>query len=452
MSNNAEAGRQRSARLVGGILTSLVARGATSVAPLLLIPIALSRVGEERYGVWMAVTAVTAVFLWADLGLGNSLLTRLSRAVTLEDWRMARSLVSTAYILLSCVAGVGVVLVVMATWFLPWESVLNASTASEPAKIAGVCLAAFVVNIPIALIHRVLYAVQRVVASNTILMCGALLSLMAAVVAVGLDLSPLGLIALVVVSPVVTNLIASLWFFKDHPRLRPGSDLSRTAASELVGTGLKFMSIAVMTSVALGVDNLIVAHVSSAAAVADFSVVSRLFAAVGMLVTVINLPLWPANADALARGDSVWVRRTTRRMGCASGLSAAVAGLLLIALSDQVLAFVGGNTQIVAARPLMIGLWVMWTLLAVAAPLFMVQNAVGVLRPQMVGWATFLMLSIIGKVYVGQRWGIAWIPVTAAGLYAVTVMPAAYVGYRRALRSSEHGPADHSLDAGISVQ
>ncbi len=425
--------RKRSARLVRGIATSVAARAATAVSPLLLIPIALNHVGDERYGVWMAISSITSMFLWADLGLGSSLLTRLSAAAALEDWRLGRGLVSTAYLLLSAVAVVGLGLTVLSYWTVPWATLLNAKPASDPDAIAVVCLAAFVVNIPIALVHRVLYATQRVSASNVILMLGALTSCGAAIIAVELDASPLWLIAVVVASPVVVNGAASAALFARSPQLRPKLRVSSDAAADLVHTGLRFVSIAIMTSIAMNVDNLIVARVESASAVADFAVVSRLFAAVGMLITVVNLPLWPANAEALARGDQRWVRRSTIRMVVVSGLAAALCGMAVVLLSEPILTIVGGGTEISAGRPFLIGLWAMWSVFAVAAPLFMVQNAAGVLRPQLVGWGLFLVVSVLAKIYVALEWGIAWIPATATLVYAMTVLPASYVGYRRSL-------------------
>jgi O-antigen/teichoic acid export membrane protein len=57
-----------------------------------------------------------------------------------------------------------------------------------------------------------------------------------------------------------------------------------------------------------------VARVLGLDAAGHYSVVSRLYLALGLCVTLVNLPLWPANAEALARGEVTWVRRSTRRM------------------------------------------------------------------------------------------------------------------------------------------
>ena len=67
-------------------------------------------------------------------------------------------------------------------------------------------------------------------------------------------------------------------------------------------------------ALAMNADYLVIAHVLGPESVTTFSVPARLFAQLGLLVSLVNLPLWPANGEALARGDVAWVRRITARM------------------------------------------------------------------------------------------------------------------------------------------
>ncbi len=86
-----EEGTARSRRLIKGIGSSVVARAATSLLPLLLIPLTIRYLGTEQYGIWMAITSVTSMLLWADLGLGNGLLTKLAPLVAKGSWADGRA-------------------------------------------------------------------------------------------------------------------------------------------------------------------------------------------------------------------------------------------------------------------------------------------------------------------------------------------------------------------------
>ena len=82
---------------------------------------------------------------------------------------------------------------------------------------------------------------------------------------------------------------------------------------------------------------------------------------------------------------------------------------------------------------LVLGFAALWVCMGIAAPLFMVQNSVGWLAPQLVGWTVFLIVSVPLKVGVASQFDTQWIPFCAAVLYLALVFPCAYYGYRRAL-------------------
>jgi len=436
MATSGDASRLRTSRLLSGIGSSVLARAATSLSPLILIPITLSYLGDAQYGTWMAVVSLTSMLLWADLGLGNGLLTRLSPLITYGEWARGRRVVSSAYQVLVLVSVAGCIVAISSYWLVPWDAVFNTAGTTDAGAVTLICLVAFALNIPLSLVHRVLFAVQRVNASNGVLLVGAVIATAAAYVAVLVGAPRLTVIGVVMAAPVVTNAGATVWVFHRLPALRPTWRLDRVEARGLLSIGVQFLAVAVLTSLALNADNLVVAHTASIEAVADYSVVMRVFSALGLLVTIVNLPLWPANAEALALGDRRWVRRTTTRMVLASGGCVATAGLILLALSDAVLGVLGGGEPIHAPPVLLLGFVAMWAIVACTSPLFMVQNSIGLIRPQLIGWAVFLCLSVPAKILVSSQLGVSLLPWTGAGLYLSTVVPSAYWGYRVSLRAS----------------
>lgn len=427
-------GRARSSRLISGVLTSIGARALTSLSPLLLIPVTYTYLGTERYGIWMAVVSLTSMFLWADLGLGNALMTRLTPLLAHDQLVDARALVSDTYRLLAGVAVIGLALLAIAYPVLPWDSLFNASTSADAAAISAVCIAAFIANIPLALIHRILFAQQRVPASNLVNVIGATLALALGATAVAADAAPLVVIAVVVAAPVATNAAATAHHLTHTSWIRLTWRQTMADDGGLIGSGLRFVLIAVLTALALNSDYLIVAHTQTVDDVAAYSVVYRVFLALGLLVTVVNLPLWPANADALARGDRRWVMATTRKMILLSGTATLTAGALLVLLSGPIFTALSDG-QVDAALPMTLGLTVFYTLLAVASPLFMVQNAAAVLVPQTIGWALYFVTAIPAKVLVSDQLGYEWIPATSVVLYVLLVLPAALVGFTRSTRT-----------------
>lgn len=433
-------GPERTRRLIRGVLASVVSRGAAAITPLLLIPVTLNYLGEEVYGLWMAVAALTSMALWADLGLGNGLLTKLGPASATGDWHTGQRLVSSAYAVLTAVALVGGAGIWLLADVVPWGALVN---VTDPAlvplsrTIALICFTGFLVNIPLSLVQRVQYAYQQVPSSNFWQASGSVLSLVLALLAVTTDRQPAEVIAATVAGPLLANVANSVFTYsRSLRRLIPRPSLvDRALFLPLITLGGRFLTLSVVTSVALYSDNLIVAHVFGAAEVTQLAVPAKLFAALGLVVTLVNVPLWPANSEAMARGDTTWVRRTTRTMTLLSGAAVLIPASGLIFFGDRII----GSWSQGAVHPsqlLLVALAAWWTLLATASPRFMVQNSVGVLGPQLVGWTLFLLVSIPAKWIAAQQLGLAGVVLAGALAYAAFVWPAANRGYAKAFRIS----------------
>ncbi|MEU4778232.1 lipopolysaccharide biosynthesis protein [Micromonospora sp. NPDC023633] len=445
----------RTRRLVSGVATALVSRAAGFVAPIVLVPVTLPYFGNDLYGLWMAVAALVGMASFADLGLGGGLMTKLAPCHANGDDERAQRYISSAYLALLLLASVTTTMLWLLADDIPWVSVFNVSGEVTPGQtrlIALVCLTAFLVNVPLSLITRVQYAYQQVGRSNIWQATASLSGLVLVLAVVGAGLSPMFVIVASVSAPLLVNLVNTVWFFggkKTRIRPRLGAVDAR-AAWELTRLSGLFFMLTVVMSFATNTDTLIIAHALGLSAVAGFVVPAKLLAQLGQLVVLVNVPLWPANGDALAQGQLSWVRRTTRRMTALSVLAAAVPSVALVFFGDWLFAAwlpvsIGGD------RWLLAGLAVWWVLQAALSPRFMVQNAAGVVVPQLVGWVAFLALSVLGKWY-GARWfGTAAVPWAGAAGYALTVLPAALYGYRRTLRMHRAPAAQEGKDERIAA-
>ncbi|MFF5214423.1 lipopolysaccharide biosynthesis protein [Micromonospora sp. NPDC000442] len=431
----ARPGPSRGRQLLSWITTATLSRAVSALVPLALIPVTLSHLGTELYGLWTAVIAITAMMAFADLGVGLGLMTRLAPLRVSDDVDTARRYISSAYAVVSA----GVLFLCGLLWLLagviPWSLVFNVSgpTARDGQIVALVCLTAALLNIPLYLVYRVQYAYHQVVASNAWQAAASVAALLAALGAVLADLPPIAVIAAVAVCPPLVNVINTLWTYgwrlpQLAPRLRYVGQ--RTVRDLLHLGGLFFLTTLVMT-LADNADPLIIAHVLGLASVTAYAVPAKLLTQLGPLVMLVNQPLWPMYGEALARGDVSWIRRTVRRMTFVSVLIALLPSTFLVLFGDRL--FAAWLPVPVGSRSLLLGLACWWITMAAISPRFMVQNAAGLLRPQLLGYSLYLPLSVLGKLYGVHRLGISATPYIGVAVYALTVAPAAVYGYRRVL-------------------
>jgi O-antigen/teichoic acid export membrane protein len=103
-----------------------------------------------------------------------------------------------------------------------------------------------------------------------------------------------------------------LWLVMwQKPWLRPRLKfLNWRSVVALLSTGWSFFLIQAAAIVVFSTDNVIVSHYLGAAEVTPYSVTWRVVGLGAVLQALVFPALWPAYAEAHARGDIAWIRRT----------------------------------------------------------------------------------------------------------------------------------------------
>lgn len=427
----------RARLLVVGISAGLVGRMAALVAPLLATPILYSYFGDLNFGLWATAVSITSIATSLDLGIGSGLLTRAATAHGRADSLSMRRYIASAYGMLGVVSST---LILVSVVLFSIYSMMGDKTYSDSASLCFAVIVTFLVSLPAALIHQILYAVQRIALSSILLVTGAFGGLAACVVAVQLE-SPIWVVAAAYSAP--TTLVAlagAAYYFGRNRLMRPRlSDFDWSHARDLLKLGSHFLVLSVLMAVGLNVDNLIIAFRAGAEAVAAYSIPARLGSVLGLIIMNLFMPLWAANSEAIAKGDYLWVERGTRRMSLLGVAIVIASGLFLIMASDQIMNLWVGRTF--EDQHLTLGFVIAGSaVVAATSPYNMLLNSLGRADLQIIPWAAFAVLSIIAKLILITADRI-WMAAALTGLcYLVAITPAIMVRARRALaRSAEDG-------------
>jgi len=428
----------RSRVLRAGLATSVINRGVAALIPLAMVPIALDELGADGFGAWASALSLTSLVVFADLGVGSGLMTKVGARRMQPDPGGdgdARALVSSAYVVVGGIVLVALGLLSIAVLFLDFGKALGAPQSPELELLLFLTLAGFILNVVVSLVVRVQYGVQQQAASNLWQAGASVASLGAGWAVASAQDSPGWFVAAVTFTPVLIGLVNSLHFYVVSPvgrQLAPHPALVRSYYSwELLGTGSRFLVVGVLMSLSLALDPWIVSHTSSLAEVPQYSIPFRVFAAIGSVSVMCALPLWPLHAQAVKSGDLTWITGITRKMSWLTSLL--VFALCVCALSlGPMLLQVWTGEQVTFDAILWTGLALSVLVQTATGPAFMLQNGADVLGPQLWGYALLLLL-IPGKIAVSAQFGYAWIPwVTVAGYFAF-IVPACRIGYGRAL-------------------
>jgi len=432
--------RERLRRAALTATTSAAARMIAMAVPIVTVPLTLGYLGQEIYGLWITVGSFIGMFVFADLGLGNGLLTSLSRATGRGDTKAQQKLVSTTALLLTGAAiALGIVFFALLP-FLPWPALLNARTPEAQSTAEGVVAAiafCFLINLPLTTVQRTQMALQEGYQTNVWQSVGSVVGIGALVLGVRAKLPPALLILMISGMPLVITGANWWWYFhRVEPSLRPRFEcFSWPEARALLRVGVGFFVVSTLGTLGMYADNVIIAHTCDLKSVTVYSVPARVCLILSAVVNMICTPMWAANGEALARGDLDWVRKNTARLLKASMAFTILASLALVILGPPLLrVWLGDDFEV--SRWLLIGLGASAVLTSASAPFFMLLNGAGMISPQVKIFLVFTPVVLALKIALAKSFGPTGVSFANAACYAALVLPPAVFLARRVLRGN----------------
>jgi len=423
-------------RLVGGggrgaaaarsSAVSLLARPVNLAVSLVATSLVIRTLGEEQFGVWAVCLNIGTILISLALGVPYSILNHLAAARVSTDPTKRGTVFSSGFFL---VAGFATLVAIGGVGWVAFDESLGGlvrSATSVPRATIANCALVFITYAALGavglLYDRVAIAQQDGWLSTLCQVVGNVLGLVliALVAATGGGLVAMaaawvaGAIGGFLLNAVLDVRLYGRWVV---PRL---GLVARSESLALLADGWKLMALAFIGLVALQSDPLIVAtwkswtgQADGALAAAQVAIPLRFFNVIAALVTVALSPLWPAYADARARGDAAWARQTLFRTTLATWAVTAAVTVPATLLGRRVLelwvgeAYTGSDGLLWA-----MGLWA-WTVVS-CYPIVLFLNGMGYLRVQLVLATVFLACVVPAKVVGLELWG-------PAGMVGMTV-------------------------------
>ncbi len=394
-------------------------------AQLISVPLTLHYLGAERYGMWLTISSFITIMSFADLGMGNGLVTRISAAHGRDDRASIRNDISSSFITFIAISAFILAAFYLTRGLFNWPSVFNVQSpiAKQEASSAAVAFACcFALSIPVNLVQKVQIGLQKSFIASLWNSAGSVLSLASLIFATQLKLSLPWLVIALMGSPIAIGLLNTIVFFvfvaKDISPTRRA--FSPKVAQAIAKSGFVFLVLQLVVAVAYSSDSIIISHVLGPALVPQYAVPERMFALVAMVIAMGLGPLWPAYGEAISRGDLAWVKRTLwKSVGLAAGTAAIVS--TAIAFAGPTLLHLWVGKVVVAPVLLLVGLAVWKTIEATSNALAMFLNGAHVVKFQLAVASITGAVTVALKILFVRDFGISgtvWASITAYALCA----------------------------------
>ena len=358
------------------------------------------------------ITAMAGLVGWADLGIGNGLISEVADAEGRDDRASVARAVSTAFFALLLLAVALALVFAVAYPFVPWPSVFNVSgdAATEVGAAAAAFAAGVLLALPLGVVQRAEVGMQETFVASAWQALGSLLGLVGVIIAVALGASLPYLVLALAVAPALALAANGVeLLYRRRAWLRPSlGRVDGETARRLLRIGSLFFVLQIAVAVAYESDALVLTQVLGPAAVTTFSITMRVFLVVPTLAGFVLAPLWPAYGEAISRGDAQWVRRTLAR-ALRTGLLLSVACAVILALIARPFIQIWAGFRPPFSLIVAASIWVI--VMTTAATLATFLNSARVVRPQVV-LALLMMITNLGLSIAFTRWigvsGVIW--------------------------------------------
>ncbi len=437
--------RYRRAALTGA--TASIGKIVSLATSILTVRLTFQYLGAERYGMWMTISSFVMMLAFADLGMSNGLVNLVAEALGREDRQIARRAASSAFWMLSGLAAVFALATIAAYPFIKADRLFNVHSAlamqeAGPALLAFVLC--FILNLPLGTVRGTQTGMQNAWHSNLWNILGTVLSLVVLLAAIH---SHAGLPVLVLClsgPPVVATFFNGVELFgRSNRDLLPApSAFSSEIARRLLRMGAMFFLLQLSFSIGLQTDNIIIAQILGAKAVAEYAVPARLFNMILGFLVMVSGAMSPAYTDALARRDGPWIRRGFLRVTIGSTAVTIAAVVFLIFFGNRILDLWVGP-QIHGSLALMAAFAVQSVLYAYLQPISFFLNGISRFKEQVISGLLMAAVNLGLSIFLVRTYGIIGAVLgTILALLLVQVVPLSIV-----VRRELHRLRSLSVDA-----
>jgi O-antigen/teichoic acid export membrane protein len=312
-------GHERTLTAKKNIAFSFLIKGGSIIISMILIPMTINYVSPIQYGIWLTLSSIIGWFGFFDIGLGNGLKNKLAEAITVKDYKAAKTYVSTTYVLMGIISGSLLVLFLIFDYFANWTKLLNAppALAHELSIVALFVFGIFVFQFVFQLLNVVAFAAQntKIVSLNAFL--GNLLGIsIIFILTRTVKGSLLELCLSIGISPVIILLAFSIVMYNStYKNYSPSFKyVNFKYAKDVLNLGFKFFIIQLGSLFFYNSDNIIISQIIGPQAVTPYNIGFKYFTVITMISGIIMTPFWPAFTEAYVKKDYAWVKKTVSNL------------------------------------------------------------------------------------------------------------------------------------------
>jgi O-antigen/teichoic acid export membrane protein len=304
---------------IKNILFGLFFRFCAIACSFFIVPLLINQISAFQYGILITIISITTWFSFIDFGLANGLKNKISESLANNNKEDVKKYISTAYFTLFKVLSAIGVLVIIANFFVDWNSLIK-GPKTEGASINILFfygLLFFLCKILVELINPILLAFHKTALSSLIAFVyqfGILIGCYFLKINGSRSLLLYGFTFFWV--PLLVLILYSIYFFTtSFKELRPSLKyVEKKYQKVLLQLGGSFFIIQIAVAIIFTTDNLIIGRVLGYTEVGKYNIAFRYFNIPLFVQSIILAPYWPLFGELYVKKDTERIKKIMNRL------------------------------------------------------------------------------------------------------------------------------------------
>lgn len=425
----------RTKQVIKGLLSMLVSSFIGNLTRIGLVFLLSRYYSKEEFGVWAVITSTAAVIAYGDFGIINALRNKLSELLVKGEMGLkdAKSYFYTAFISFSFISIILSLFFIVLSKFIAFDGLFK--TESLFLKENGVYIILWVqflffINIPLSMGVACFFSFHEAKFSAYVSTAQTIISFFVVLVLVFFKASMLTIsIAYFGVNTLISA-VGTYYFLKRRKwfsyRFEYGPFVKQL--KELCGTGIKFMGYQLSNSFLQNAGTLLASAYLGVGVAAEYNMVQKLYSfAIGIYQSIFN-PIWGGYAEAAAKQDWAWCKRTLNISLLATAGIFITACIVLYFFGNTFLMLLAGEAYVAnKSLFLLIGLTSLFFILFSAATV--IQNALNKINLLLIG-TVVLSFAIfpLSKILI-HKFDVVGIAIATSGTWLLLFILLTYQAY-----------------------
>ncbi|MBL4710017.1 MAG: polysaccharide biosynthesis C-terminal domain-containing protein [Flavobacteriales bacterium] len=310
----------RSKELLNNVLGSGLYKGINILFSLLIVRFSIQIMGEERYGIWLALLSFFTWFSAFEVGVSNSLRNSITHLFSENKFEQIKQLIHKGYkTLFILYFGLISILLILSSQSEFSQLILPEVGNFESFNVTFQwCLVLYFAHFVLFFLHNALLATHHTKYIYLIVAIQNALLLLGLVFCYYWNYTPSLMLFCIWFSslPLFIWLFSSVYFYNTSfqqfgPKL---SEIFDKKVKAFQGLNKNFFIIQFCTLILFSTDNIIIVNYIGSYEVTVYNVTFKYFNLLIILFNLVLLPYWASFTDAYGKGDKVWILRHMKKL------------------------------------------------------------------------------------------------------------------------------------------